>query len=732
MLCVNMLIEWLPPMAATPPEPKARLERVLWLAPSGREVVMFDVQDEQVWPIWRERAEVERAIQADEARILTADPYARLLLPDDELVVKHQAHRDMIWSIIRPLVETEGGQPRLEIFLPLERGRLIAARVDETGRSRRLIYRDLRRYWRGGQSKNGLLPHFDRCGGQGREHQSGQYKRGRPTNLAQVTNQVQGINADETVRQRFRRGIKLFYENGTGRPLSQAFDLTLKKFFNQGYELHNGLLLPVMPPASELPTLTQFRYWYYRERQLAQSLPARLGRRQFETNHRAILGDSSHMAFGPGSLYQHDATLADVYLVSALNPLRIIGRPVLYLIIDVFSRLIAGFSVSLEGPSWLGAMLALENTITNKVAFCQEHGLIISPEQWPSQHLPEKVLADRGELEEYNADQLANGLGITVANTPPYRADWKGIVERYFRLSNERIIHWLPGAVQPDRHRGDPDYRLDACLTLAEFRLIMIHCILEHNNSYRMDWYELDQAMIADQVEPYPAQLWAWGIKNRVGHLRTASIDQVRLNLLPTGQAAIARDGLHFKGLRYSCALGQQEGWFVRARARGRERVTVAYDPRQVDMIYLRLEDQHRLEPCYLLDKHQVYRGRDWYDTLDYLALKQQRHQAAASQRLQVEAAHEAHIDQIVQAAEKRQAALLEGAAGQGLSQAARLKDISQNRQQERELEREQGQWQLASPEDDPPGSGYVPAPQHIDLLRQVRQQKLNGGNHAT
>ncbi|MEW5960064.1 MAG: Mu transposase C-terminal domain-containing protein [Chloroflexota bacterium] len=385
-------------------------------------------------------------------------------------------------------------------------------------------------------------------------------------------------------------------------------------------------------------------------------------------------------------------------------------------------------------------MLALENTTMDKVALCQAHGLTISPEQWPSHHLPQKILADRGELEGYNADQLVNGLGITVANTPPYRADWKGIVERYFRLSNERVIHWLPGAVQPDPQRGDPDYRLDACLTLDEFRQIMIHCILEHNNGYRMDWYDLDQAMIADQVEPYPVELWAWGIKNRVGHLRTAATDLIRLNLLPQGEASIARDGLHFQGLRYDCELGRREDWFVRARAYGRERVTVAYDPRLVDVIYLRLADQQRLEPCYLLDKHRAYRGRDWYDILDYLALAKQQHQAARSHQLQVEAAHEAQIDQIVIRARERQTAMLETAASQTdagkLSKAARLKDIQQNRQEERLYEQEQDQWQLIPAEEAAdnqpescPLSGYVPPPSQIDLLHQVRQHKLNGEN---
>ena len=237
MLCVNMLIEWREPGR----EDSFRIERVLWLDLSGLQVVVFDVKDEKALPVWRERETVELALKTTEARILTADPYARLVLPGDQLATKHQAHRDEIWQIISPLVETEAGQLRAEIFVAKERGQLVAAMVEKRGRSKRLIYRDLRRYWRGGQTKNALLPHFDRCGGKGQEHHSGDRKRGRPSDLSKATNQAQGINADESVRQRFRRGIKLFYEKDKGRSLSQAFDLTLKKFFNVGYERQNGV-----------------------------------------------------------------------------------------------------------------------------------------------------------------------------------------------------------------------------------------------------------------------------------------------------------------------------------------------------------------------------------------------------------------------------------------------------------------------------------------------------------
>lgn len=226
--------------------------------------------------------------------------------------------------------------------------------------------------------------------------------------------------------------------------MQDAYQKTLEKFFHKGYDLlPDGTLVPFLPPSQELPTFGQFRYWYEKEQNLTQALSTREGKRRYNLRHREVLGDSTQMAFCPGSIYQIDATIGDIYLVSSLDRSRIIGRPVIYVVIDVFSRLIVGISVTLEDPSWVGVMQALENTASDKVSFCREYGIEISDKDWPSHHLPEMILADRGELEGYKADNLVNSLNVRVSNTPPYRADWKGIIERNFRLSNDKAIHWV-------------------------------------------------------------------------------------------------------------------------------------------------------------------------------------------------------------------------------------------------------------------------------------------------
>ncbi|MBN3879590.1 MULTISPECIES: Mu transposase C-terminal domain-containing protein [unclassified Nostoc] len=726
-LFVNMLLEW----QNSTNEP--HIERVLWIDPSGTDVVTIEIINRKSLPIWQKCKEIETAILAQEVHILTVDPYGIMLRPESVIPENHQKHRDQAWEVIASLVESEN------LFNPRDRGPLVEAAVKRTGRTKATIYSYLRRYWQAGQTKNALLPLFDKRGGKGKERKNGDIKRGRPSKLSKAIELPLGVNIDFRIKEKFRRGIKDFYKDQQGITLKDAFQLTLEKHLHIGYEIgENGKLIPVLPPENQQPTFAQFRYWYEKERDITQEKISREGQRQFNLRHRSVLGDSTQMAFGPGSVYQIDSTIGDIYLVSSLDRSRIIGRPVIYFIIDTFSRLITGFSVSLEGPSWLSAMLALENVSANKVVFCQEYGISINEEDWPSHYLPEAILADRGELEGYNADNLVNALNIKVSNTPPYRADWKGIVERNFRLSNDKMIHWMPGAVYRKRERGERDYRLDAVLDLNQFRQLIIYCVLDHNKNHRMDWYRMDEFMIQEHVDPYPIELWNWGIRNRGGHLRQMASDIVRLNLLPTDEASVTYQGIYYKGLYYTCELALREQWFVRARANGRWKISIAYDIRRLDIIYLRLHDTQHLEPCQLINTQNAFQGRDWYEAIDYFALKQQAQEMARPSQQQAKAVFHAQVNSIVAEAKQQTEEALTGQ-----SKRSRTKNIRENRKSERENERETGAWELGVTKDaqDPAqvillpipsdtlseedNEGYVAPPKPINKLRQLRERKL-------
>ena len=142
---------------------------------------------------------------------------------------------------------------------------------------------------------------------------------------------------------------------------------------------------------------------------------------------RGILGTSTAEVTGPGARGQIDATIADVYLVSRLERRRIVGRPTLYFVLEVFSRMIVGLHVGREAASWVGAMSALVNAASNKVGFCQGYGIGIEPEDWPCQGLPDAILGERAEV-------LVKHFGVRLETTQPCRADPQGIVEKRFDL----------------------------------------------------------------------------------------------------------------------------------------------------------------------------------------------------------------------------------------------------------------------------------------------------------
>lgn len=96
------------------------------------------------------------------------------------------------------------------------------------------------------------------------------------------------------------------------------------------------------------PTYRQFRY--YAEKELDFFKLARVRNPdRYNKEWRPLLGSSTAESIGPGSRFQIDATIADVYLVSRADPRKIAGRPVLYMLSDQFSHMIPGFLYGVRG-----------------------------------------------------------------------------------------------------------------------------------------------------------------------------------------------------------------------------------------------------------------------------------------------------------------------------------------------------------------------------------------------
>ena len=740
VLLLNNLISW---EVSVGGQQTQFVERVLWMEPGGPLVVTIEIFDKHSLPAVRTYDEITGAIAAKDAQILKNDPYESLRRPDSSIKRKHQEVRDKAWKCIEPLVEKVDFD-----FLtdPWKRGPLVTKQAEAGHGCEATIYKNLRRFWQKGMIKNALLPLYDNCGAPGNrrlaEDQNAP-KLGRKPSMPAGMAERTGIRMTLEIERRFERGIKKFYETPDKRTLTDAFDLTIEEFFWIEMEFRDGVFVPVLPPSEQLPTFEQFRYWYeniYRdERRKSKS---RGGKREYNLRHRELLGNSTLMSFGPGAVYQIDATVGDIYLVSSLDRTRIIGRPVVYFCVDVFSRAITGFCVTLEGPSWLSAMLAVDNVVADKVAFCADYGITIGEEDWPCHEMPGAFLADRGEFLGYNSDNLPKALGTPVHNAAPWRADWKGIVERQIGIATQKVIHFTPGAVIKRRGRGDPDYRLDAALTLDDLRKLLIYYVLDYNINHYMKWYQKDEFMIADHVARYPLDIWRWGVNNGFSHLQSISREIVRLNLLPRRMASITERGIYLEGeLYYTCDLAMREGWFTNTRIRGKrgQRIEVCVDPRSSDMIYLPLDGSTALERCYLTDASKHLLGHDFHDVMDYFALEKYAKKAAQTRIQQSKATLHAQKDHIVsRAVEETHAAHI--AIGKQ-SKAARTNGIRDNRSAEKKIETEKNTRQFSSgnletsrllPDgamerdviSDSESEGYVPRTSKVARIRSLRDRE--------
>ncbi|QQE78486.1 DDE-type integrase/transposase/recombinase [Alicyclobacillus sp. SO9] len=678
-ILVNSVLEWLPTESTS----AEHLERILWVDSVADRVVVYSLNHAEALPIWRTYSEIVRAIEDSLVIRRSMDPYIRTVAPESDFLEKHRERWEKAWNVIKDMVTSEP-----EIYDEKSRGIWVRHACEEFGVTKTTVYKYLRKYWRGGKTKLALLPDYNHSGaaGQPRVPASGAKKRGRPSRLSKLDGVQKGVNVDADIQRIFAVGTHKFYNSKLKSPLNKAYKSIIGKYFNIGYRTENGERVPVLPDPSEYPTFGQYKYWFTKEFNLRTTVTARVGETGFNLRHRAVLGTSTPMARGPGSIFQLDATIADVYLVSRYDRTRIIGRPVIYVVIDVFSRLITGLAVTLKGPSWEGASLAIANATMNKKAFCQEYGIEIEDYMWPSCHLPKEILADRGEMLSKASDRLIH-LGINVLNTPPYRADWKGIVEQTFRIANIEVIHWLPGAVRDRyRRRGEPDNRLDATLDLYEFTQILIKLILKHNQSHYMPWYQRETAMIQEHVDPVPLALWNWGIQHKSASLTQMPDNIVRLQLLPVAKASVTYKGIEFNGMHYSCERAIREQWFERARARGTSERWISHDLRTTDVIYIHLDEFGTMEPCELLERDARYKGQRLEDVLELQEMEKVSGDLFVGRQMQADVAYDAEVEGIVEKARKK----TEAANPQKLSKRERTSSIRKNRADESERTDEQ------------------------------------------
>lgn len=256
----------------------------------------------------------------------------------------------------------------------------------------------------------------------------------------------------------------------------------------------------------------------------------------------AVPGTFPNATF-PLAVVEIDHHLMDIQLVS--DDLRLpIGRPWLTLSIDVFSRMVTGWFLSMDSPSEYAVGQCIATSILPKEKLLEALGV---EADWPVWGKPKTIHADNGsDFRSTSFMRSCENYGINLEFRPVKRPHYGGHVERFFRTLAQNVES-LPGRTgSKHTSKGDDDPEKNASMTRTEFERWVVDFIC---NQYHLSRHsELG-------VPPY--MQWKFGIfggKNQppLGmQNRIADSQTLRLDFYPSVYRVVKRTGVSLNNVTY-------------------------------------------------------------------------------------------------------------------------------------------------------------------------------------
>lgn len=278
----------------------------------------------------------------------------------------------------------------------------------------------------------------------------------------------------------------------------------------------------------------------------------------------------------PLAVVQIDHTLLDIIVLDEEMRLPI-GRPWLTLAIDVFSRMVFGYHLSLDHPSAFAVGLCLCHGMFDKVQELERLGI---KGEWPVWGKPRMVHADNGkDFRSYLIQDTLDEYDIRYEFRPPKTPHYGGHIERLAGTLGKKI-HALPGATFSNpKQRGEYKSEAKAQMTLRELQHWLVNLIVGayHNK-------------VHDGIGCPPLARWNEGI---VGSDRFRGIGlpdpisnprRLRLDFLPFTTRTVQSEGIVWDKIWYRDSLLSQ--WVKIDEGRRRRKFKVRRDPTDISKLY--------------------------------------------------------------------------------------------------------------------------------------------------
>ena len=265
---------------------------------------------------------------------------------------------------------------------------------------------------------------------------------------------------------------------------------------------------------------------------------------------------------------QIDHTPVDLIVVDELKR-QPLGRPWLSLVIDIASRMVCGFSLSMIPPSSISVALALTHSVTCKDLWLADRELSF---EWPVSGLPDLVYMDNAK--EFHAEALRSAAleyGIDLEFRPIGLPHFGGHIERLIGTMMG-AVHLIPGTTFSSvAERGDYPSAKRAVMTLPE---------LERWFALQVHVYH---STIHSALNVTPLTAWKQAVAVRDAPIRQMTDADQRsffIDLLPGERRKIRRDGIRLFNIHYwSNVLSPLAG-------RISTPALVKYDPRDLSTIH--------------------------------------------------------------------------------------------------------------------------------------------------
>lgn len=563
---------------------------------------VFGMDDPKALPRQWKFADLEEGLRSGEYKPLPSSRMpvkTRSSTDDDEEKNASLELQTKRWSIIEPLVSQPG------LFFRKLRGPLVAKRAVETGASENTILTCLRLYWRGGMTRDALRGAYDKCGTpKDPAAKAGYLARGRRPKNNRYAKFVWTDELKEKVLATAKRLLKKKRTNTRGLIYRRVIALHFYVIGEDGKKRQR--------PLGERPTRAQVYHLLDKHRTLESTLRRKLGDDDFENNVEPKTGSARDYAGHVGQYYEIDSTIPDVWICADEDPSVVIGKATLYLIVDVFSRLIVGFHLTLDKPSWMGAMEAMLSLVEDKRKLCERWGFEYRQEDWVAHGIwPAFFRADRGsEFISHDSDTVSEDIDTGVINTPRRRAPRKGTVECSFKLVQVPIKDHTGGYTPPAEmgRRQTDDHKGEATRTLRSVGHEVLAGIRLNNHRVHTG-IKLPAEHVWVGKQPIPTNIWETDYPEQAGALTRFDEDYLRFKLLPSDEFTVTPTGVFHGGLLWEPDRAVRKQWLLPA-TQGFYKVTATFDRRLVDVIYVHdKKDPSKWTTMHLSTKCSRYLG---------------------------------------------------------------------------------------------------------------------------